>query len=89
MAETISYPGSSGFLVSGWAPGETLGNWNFIAGRIFAVNSATCHGAANHKNIYFSNSPDDQPLAKEPEDSGYEIVAETVSRDILGFHMTS
>ena len=26
----ISYPESSDFLVSEWAPGETLGNWNFI-----------------------------------------------------------
>ena len=25
-----SYPESSGSLASGWLPGETLGNWNFI-----------------------------------------------------------
>ena len=26
----ISYPEYSGSLTSGWSPGETLGNWNFI-----------------------------------------------------------
>ena len=29
----ISYPESSGFLVSGWAPVETLGYWNFVTAR--------------------------------------------------------
>ena len=32
-AATISYPESSGFLVSGWAPVETLGYWNFVTAR--------------------------------------------------------
>ena len=30
VEKAISYPESSGSLVSGWAPGETLGDWNFI-----------------------------------------------------------
>ena len=30
---SISYPESSGFLVSGWAPVETLGYWNFVTAR--------------------------------------------------------
>ena len=27
---SFSYPETSGSLASGWSPGETLGNWNFI-----------------------------------------------------------
>ena len=38
---TISYPESSDFLVSGWAPGKTLGNWNFSCRRISPVK---CNG---------------------------------------------
>ena len=70
-----SYPESSGSLASGWWPGETLGNCllpqNFCGKTIQAVT-----GQPIKKFNFFgfsSVSHGDQLLAKEPEDSGYEI----------------
>ena len=50
-------------------------------------NNASRNGADNQKFSFFSNSPvspSDQPLAKEPEDSGFEItVVHTLSKTNL------
>ena len=57
------------------SPGETQRNWNFR--RISAVKQ--CKPLRSSHLIFFffvefsRVSPGDQSLAKEPEDSGYEI----------------
>ena len=63
----ISYPESSGFLVGRWAPEETLENAkkNFCFDWL-PRNGLHCFTAVSHGH---------QPLAKELEDSGYEIGA--------------
>ena len=48
----ISYPESSRFLVSGWSPGETLGNLYFITSGFLRFNNASCYEAAD-QNIFF------------------------------------
>ena len=74
---SISNPESSGYLASGWSPGETLGYWNFItAGILWLKTMQAVMGRPIKKNNFFEFSrvsPGDQPLAKEPEDSGYDI----------------
>ena len=78
-ATTISIPESSGIFVSGWSPGETLGQWNGSAPGFVAQNNRSLHETANQeKEILFHFprvSPGDQPLTKKPEDSGIEIGA--------------
>ena len=56
----FSYPESSGALASGWLPrnGSAL---------------IHCRNPAVKKFQYLQVSPGNQPLAKETEDSGYEI----------------
>ena len=75
----ISIPESSGFFVSGWSPGETLGQWNESAPGFLTQNSRSLHETANQKkDILFDFprvSPGDQPLTKKPEDSRIEIVS--------------
>ena len=69
--DSISYPESPGSLASSWSTGETLRNGNFITAGFLR------YGEANQNNFFFFDfprvSPGNQPLAKEPEDSGYEI----------------
>ena len=72
----ISYPGSSGFLVSGWAPVETLG---FCYRKISnsAVKQWKSLQGSQSKNLHFFEFPrvstGAHPLTKKPEDSGFEI----------------
>ena len=74
---TISIPESSGFFVSGWSPGETLGQWDRSAPGFPPQNNRALHETANQKKNILSDfprvSPGDQPLTKKPEDSGIEI----------------
>ena len=47
---------------------------------ISGYNDASCYKAVNQNIFFFSNSPSSpghQPLAKEPEDSGYEIAPQS------------
>ena len=47
--KSISYPESSGFLVSGWSPVETLRYWNFITAGFLRQNNGSRYGTANRK----------------------------------------
>ena len=70
-AITISYPESSGFLVSGWAPVKTLEYWNFVTAKWKSLQ-----GSQSKKLILFEFprvSTGMHPLTKKPDDSGYEI----------------
>ena len=75
----ISYPESSGFLVSGWLSAETLRYWNFITAGFSAVKQCKPLQGTQSKNFNFFElarvSPCDQLLVKEPDDSGYEIAS--------------
>ena len=68
--EPISYLESSGSLAR-----RDAGELEFYYLRISAVKTMQAiYGAANQKMyIYFLFPTPDQPLAKEPEESGYEI----------------
>ena len=85
MARPISIPESSGFFVSGWSPGETLGQWNESAPGLLAQNNRSLHETTNQKKIFIRESlrvsPGDQPLTKKPEDSGIKIVARRACKD--------
>ena len=71
----ISYPESSGFLASGWSPGETLENSKKIAFFDWLLLVLFYHRNPTVIKFHYPRvSPGDQPLTKEPEDSGYEIV---------------
>ena len=71
---SISIPESLSFFVSGWSPGETLGQWNESAPEFLAQNKRSLQETANQKNIDFPRvSPGDQLLTEKPEDSGIEI----------------
>ena len=65
------------FFVSSWSPGEILGQWNESALGCLAQHNRSLHESANEKkDILFDFSrvsPGDQPLPKEPENSGIEI----------------
>ena len=78
LSPPISYPESSDFLVSGWAPVETLGYWNFVTAR-FAVKQWKSLQGSQSKNLNFFEFPrvstGAHPLTKKPEDSGHEIVS--------------
>ena len=60
------------FFVSGWSPGETLGQWNGSTSRFLAQNSGSLHETAN-KNGIFLESLWATNRDKKPEDSGIEI----------------
>ena len=77
---TISYPESSGFLVSGWAPVETLARvLEFCYRKISAVKQWKSLQGSQSKNLNFFEFPrvstGAHPLTKKPEDSGYEIAS--------------
>ena len=67
---------SSSSLASGWLPGETLGNSNRI-GCLVTACMFYCRNPVVLKFQFPRVSSGDQPLAKEPEDSGYVIVGHT------------
>ena len=50
---TISIPESSGFFVSGWSPGETLGQWDESEPGFLGQNNRSLHETANQKERYF------------------------------------
>ena len=79
MARPVSIPESSGFFVSGWSPGETLGQWNESAPGFLAQNNRSLHETTHQKKDRVS--PGDQPLTKKPEDSGIKIVARRACKD--------
>ena len=74
---SISYPESSGFLVSGWAPWETLGNWKKFKFFDWLLRNGLrmhCFTAEILRLLKFQFprsrvSPGVHPLTKKPEDS--------------------
>ena len=73
----VSIPESSGFFVSGWSPGETLGQWNGSAPGFLAQDNRSLHETANQNKIFYLSpqSLSKWPTAekKKPEDSGIKI----------------
>ena len=74
---TISYPESSGFLVSGATPGRLWGhrrNSIFLIGCSETVSIVLPQKSCGNKIRCPQSLPGVAPLTKKPEDSGYEIV---------------
>ena len=73
---TISYPESSGFLVSGATPGRLWGhrkNSIFLIGCSVTVSIVLPQKSCGNKIRCPKSLPGVAPLTKKPEDSGYEI----------------
>ena len=73
---TISYPESSGFLVSGATPGRLWGhrkNSIFLIGCSVTVSIVLPQKSCGNKIRCPQSLPGVAPLTKKPEDSGYEI----------------
>ena len=73
---TISYPVSSGFLVSGATPGRLWGhrkNSIFLIGCSVTVAIVLPQKSCGNKIRCPQSLPGVAPLTKKPEDSGYEI----------------
>ena len=80
MPRTISYPESSGFLVSGATPGRLWGhrkNSIFLIGCSVTVSIVLPQKSCRNKIRCPQSLPGVAPLTKKPEDSGYEIVPRT------------
>ena len=78
MALAISYPESSGFLVSGATLGRLWGhrkNSIFLIGCYVTVSIVLPQKSCGNKIRCPQSLPGVAPLTKKPEDSGYEIVA--------------
>ena len=74
--KTISYPESSGFLVSGATPGRLWGhrkNSIFLIGCSETVSIVLPQKSCGNKIRCPQSLPGVAPLTKKPEDSGYEI----------------
>ena len=74
--ETISYPESLGFLVSGATPGRLWGhrkNSIFLIGCSVTVSIVLPQKSCGNKIRCPQSLPGVAPLTKKPEDSGYEI----------------
>ena len=72
----ISYPESSGFLVSGATPGRLWGhrkNSIFLIGCSVTVSIVLPQKSCGNKIRCPQSLPGVVPLTKKPEDSGYEI----------------
>ena len=72
----ISYPESSGFLVSGATPGRLWGhrkNSIFLIGCSVTVSIVLPQKSCSNKIRCPQSLPGVAPLTKKPEDSGYEI----------------
>ena len=72
----ISYPESSGFLVSGATPGRLWGhrkNSIFLIGCSLTVSIVSPQKSCGNKIRCPQSLPGVAPLTKKPEDSGYEI----------------
>ena len=79
QCEAISYPESSGFLVSGATPGRLWGhrkNSIFLIGCSETVSIVLPQKSCGNKIRYPQSLPGVAPLTKKPEDSGYEIECE-------------
>ena len=75
---TISYPESSGFLVSGATPGRLWvhrKNSIFLIGCSVTVSIVLPQKSCDNKIRCPQSLPGVAPLTKKPEDSGYEIVS--------------
>ena len=73
---SISYPESSGFLVSGATPGRLWGhqkNSIFLIGCSVTVSIVLPQKSCGNKIRCPQSLPGVAPLTKKPEDSGYEI----------------
>ena len=80
----ISYPESSGFLVSGATPGRLWGhrkNSNFLIGCSVTVSIVLPQKSCGNKIRCPQSLPGVAPLTKKPEDSGYEIAMTAISVD--------
>ena len=79
MADPISNPESSGFLVSGATPGRLWGH-RILLPQDFCGKTIETVTEQPIKKIEFFRCPQSlpgvAPLTKKPEDSGYEIVAD-------------
>ena len=77
VERTISYPESSGFLVSGATPGRLWGH-RILLPQDFCGKTMETVTEQPIKKIEFFRCPQSlpgvAPLTKKPEDSGYEIV---------------
>ena len=77
-ARSISYPESSGFLVSGATPGRLWGH-RILLPQDFCGKTMKTVSEQPIKKIEFFRCPQSlpgvAPLTKKPEDSGYEIGA--------------
>ena len=72
----ISYPESSGFLVSGATPGRLWGHRKkeiFLIGCSVTVSIVLPQQSCSNKIRCPQSLPGVAPLTKKPEDSGYEI----------------
>ena len=72
----ISYPESSGFLVSGATPGRLWGHQNLLPQDFCGKTMETVTEQPIKKIEFFrcpQSLPGVAPLTKKPEDSGYEI----------------
>ena len=80
---TISYPESSGFLVSGATPGRLWGH-RILLPQDFCGKTMETVTEQPIKKIEFFRCPQSlpgvAPLTKKPEDSGYEIATTTARR---------
>ena len=78
--KTISYPESSGFLVSGATPGRLWGH-QILSPQDFCGKTMETVTEQPIKKIEFFRCPQSlpgvAPLTKKPEDSGYEIGIKT------------
>ena len=74
--DSISYPESSGFLVSGATPGRLWGhrkNSIFLIGCSVMVSIVLPQKSCGNKIRCLQSLPGVAPLTKKPEDSGHEI----------------
>ena len=77
LTTSISYPESSGFLLSGATPGRLWGDRkksNFLIGCSVTVSIVLPQKSCGNKIRCPQSLPGVAPLTKKPEDSGYEIV---------------
>ena len=84
--KTISYPESSGFLVSGVTPGRLWGH-RILLPQDFCGKTMETVTEQPIKKIEFFRCPQSlpgvAPLTKKPEDSGYDIADKMKRRLIL------
>ena len=82
-SDSISYPESSGFLVSGATPGRLWGhqkNSIFLIGCSVTVSIVSPQKSCGNKIRCPQNLPGIAPLTKKPEDSGYEIGSDCTNK---------